>query len=79
MLVSTLSAFEKYQNNAAWAWEHQALTRARFCAGDTGIGQRFDLGSHTVTEAELVDFAPTLVLTGIIAAQVETELSFRIP
>jgi glutamate-ammonia-ligase adenylyltransferase len=42
MLVSTLSAFEKYQNNAAWAWEHQALTRARFCAGDTGIGQRFD-------------------------------------
>ncbi|MDP2333996.1 MAG: efflux RND transporter periplasmic adaptor subunit [Reyranella sp.] len=28
--------------------------------------------------AELVDFAPAITLTGIIAAQVETELSFRI-
>jgi glutamate-ammonia-ligase adenylyltransferase len=42
MLVSTVSAFEKYQSNSAWAWEHQALTRARFCAGDAAIGRRFD-------------------------------------
>ncbi|MDP3159402.1 MAG: efflux RND transporter periplasmic adaptor subunit [Reyranella sp.] len=28
--------------------------------------------------AELVDFAPAITLTGIIAAQVETELSFRV-
>lgn len=42
MLVSSLAAFERYQNDAAWIWEHQALTRARFCAGDAAIGARFE-------------------------------------
>ncbi len=42
MLVSSLPAFERYQHNAAWVWEHQALTRARFCAGDAAIGARFE-------------------------------------
>ncbi|MFD2366321.1 bifunctional [glutamate--ammonia ligase]-adenylyl-L-tyrosine phosphorylase/[glutamate--ammonia-ligase] adenylyltransferase [Pseudoduganella sp. GCM10020061] len=42
MLVSSLAAFERYQNEAAWVWEHQALTRARFCAGDAQIGERFE-------------------------------------
>jgi glutamate-ammonia-ligase adenylyltransferase len=42
MLVSSLQAFEKYQDGAAWVWEHQALTRARFCAGDAPIGERFE-------------------------------------
>ena len=42
MLVSKLTAFERYQDSSAWVWEHQALTRARFCAGDTAIGERFE-------------------------------------
>jgi [glutamine synthetase] adenylyltransferase / [glutamine synthetase]-adenylyl-L-tyrosine phosphorylase len=42
LLVSRVAAFEKYQKESAWAWEHQALTRARFCAGDAEIGQRFE-------------------------------------
>jgi glutamate-ammonia-ligase adenylyltransferase len=42
MLVSSVSAFERYQDSAAWVWEHQALTRARFCAGDAAIGARFE-------------------------------------
>ncbi|WP_051781181.1 bifunctional [glutamate--ammonia ligase]-adenylyl-L-tyrosine phosphorylase/[glutamate--ammonia-ligase] adenylyltransferase [Janthinobacterium agaricidamnosum] len=42
MLVSSVQAFEKYQDSSAWIWEHQALTRARFCAGDIAIGQRFE-------------------------------------
>ena len=42
MLVSTLSAFEAYQRDSAWPWEHQALTRARFSAGDPAIGERFE-------------------------------------
>ena len=42
MLVSSLAAFERYQQQSAWVWEHQALTRARFCAGDTTIGARFE-------------------------------------
>lgn len=42
MLVSSLGAFERYQQSSAWVWEHQALTRARFCAGDAAIGARFE-------------------------------------
>jgi len=42
LLVSSFATFEKYQRNSAWVWEHQALTRARYCAGDTGIGDRFE-------------------------------------
>ena len=42
MLVSSVAAFERYQDTAAWVWEHQALTRARFCAGDAAIGARFE-------------------------------------
>lgn len=42
MLVSSVAAFERYQDSAAWVWEHQALTRARFCAGDAAIGARFE-------------------------------------
>jgi [glutamine synthetase] adenylyltransferase / [glutamine synthetase]-adenylyl-L-tyrosine phosphorylase len=42
MLVSSVAAFERYQQTSAWIWEHQALTRARFCAGDAAIGARFE-------------------------------------
>ena len=42
LLVSSFSAFEKYQRQSAWVWEHQALTRARFCAGAAEIGERFE-------------------------------------
>ncbi len=42
LLVSRLAAFEKYQTDSAWVWEHQALTRARYCAGDPAIGARFE-------------------------------------
>ncbi|MFS2006945.1 bifunctional [glutamate--ammonia ligase]-adenylyl-L-tyrosine phosphorylase/[glutamate--ammonia-ligase] adenylyltransferase [Duganella sp. CT11-25] len=52
MLVSTVSAFEKYQSNSAWVWEHQALTRARFCAGDAAIGQRFEQIREAVLRKE---------------------------
>ena len=46
LLVSSIEAFEKYQRNdaggGAWTWEHQALTRARFCCGDAALGARFE-------------------------------------
>lgn len=42
LLLSTTSAFETYQREKAWTWEHQALTRARFAAGDRAIGQSFE-------------------------------------
>ena len=39
-LVATLPAFERYQENDAWTWEHQALVRARFVAGDAKLGNQ---------------------------------------
>jgi glutamate-ammonia-ligase adenylyltransferase len=42
LLVSRLRAFREYERTHAWTWEHQALTRARFVAGDTGIGAAFE-------------------------------------
>jgi glutamate-ammonia-ligase adenylyltransferase len=42
LICSSIASFEKYQLSSAWVWEHQALTRARFCAGDAEIGQRFE-------------------------------------
>ena len=40
LLVTSLESFRRYQiregdaANTAWVWEHQALSRARYCAGD---------------------------------------------
>ncbi len=42
LLVSSIEAFEDYQRQHAWVWEHQALTRARFCAGDESVGSQFE-------------------------------------
>ena len=42
LLVSSIEAFAEYQHNQAWVWEHQALTRARFSAGDAEVGAAFE-------------------------------------
>lgn len=42
LLVTQIKAFRRYQLENAWAWEHQALTRARFVAGDPRIGEAFE-------------------------------------
>jgi glutamate-ammonia-ligase adenylyltransferase len=41
LLVTSLSAFEQYQHNKAWTWEHQALVRARVVAGDHSLANSF--------------------------------------
>ncbi|WP_034917085.1 bifunctional [glutamate--ammonia ligase]-adenylyl-L-tyrosine phosphorylase/[glutamate--ammonia-ligase] adenylyltransferase [Erwinia sp. 9145] len=42
MLVSTFAAFDEYQRQEAWTWEHQALSRARIVFGEPALSQRFD-------------------------------------
>jgi glutamate-ammonia-ligase adenylyltransferase len=42
LLVSRIDAFAQYEFEKAWVWEHQALTRARFVAGDADIGSHFE-------------------------------------
>jgi [glutamine synthetase] adenylyltransferase / [glutamine synthetase]-adenylyl-L-tyrosine phosphorylase len=46
LLVTSIDSYERYQrgrgSNTAWTWEHQALSRARFCAGSADLGERFE-------------------------------------
>ncbi len=48
LLVSSVAAFEDYQRSHAWVWEHQALTRARYCAGDKAVGEAFERIRHEI-------------------------------
>jgi glutamate-ammonia-ligase adenylyltransferase len=43
LLVSGVTAFKEYQMKKAWVWEHQAITRGRFVAGDKQIGEAFEM------------------------------------
>lgn len=41
-MAHSVAAFEKYQRENAWTWEHQSLTRARFVCGQPDIQTAFD-------------------------------------
>lgn len=41
-LVTSFDAMLDYQRHRAKTWEHQALTRARVCAGDPAIAKQFE-------------------------------------
>jgi len=55
LLVASTESYEKYQtgrgSNTAWTWEHQALTRARFCAGLDAIAPKFETVRRSVLSA----------------------------
>jgi len=58
MLVTSFEGFRSYQEDTAWIWEHQALVRARFVAGDVVVaekvgGVRRDIVCQRRDEAEL--------------------------
>jgi len=46
LLVSSTDAFERYQEEHAWTWEHQALLRARAVAGSEKIAREFARVRH---------------------------------
>ncbi|QXO17798.1 bifunctional [glutamate--ammonia ligase]-adenylyl-L-tyrosine phosphorylase/[glutamate--ammonia-ligase] adenylyltransferase [Vibrio ostreae] len=48
LLVSPVDAFEEYQRQDAWTWEHQALVRARMIYGDTPLQQAFAATRHAI-------------------------------
>jgi glutamate-ammonia-ligase adenylyltransferase len=55
LLVTSISGYENYQagrgSNTAWTWEHQALTRARWCAGAPSVAARFEATRRAVLTA----------------------------
>mgnify|MGYP002742140495 CR=1 FL=1 len=41
-LVHSLAAYTQYQQQNAWTWEHQSLTRARYICGSAELGAQFE-------------------------------------
>lgn len=48
LLATSIESFKQYQHNHAWPWEHQALTRARFAAGNQRVGAIFEQVRHEI-------------------------------
>ncbi len=48
LLVASFAGFCRYEREQAWTWEHQALTRARFVAGDAAIGAAFESAREAI-------------------------------
>ena len=42
LLVTHVNMYENYLNNQAWTWEHQALVRGRFIAGDRRLKSEYE-------------------------------------
>lgn len=51
LLVSSLKAFDDYQQKDAWTWEHQALVRARVVAGSPALAERFEQLRQSILSA----------------------------
>jgi glutamate-ammonia-ligase adenylyltransferase len=50
LLVTSTDAFERYQVENAWTWEHQALLRARPVAGSDSVSRDFErIRAETLT------------------------------
>src|ERR1700750_1612327 len=47
-LMTGIDAFERYQRQDAWTWEHQALLRARPVAGDADLCAAFEAGPRRI-------------------------------
>jgi glutamate-ammonia-ligase adenylyltransferase len=41
MIAASMRAFENYQMQEAWTWEHQALIRARIICGQSELGEQY--------------------------------------
>lgn len=52
LLASSLRGFVRYQREQAWLWEHQALTRARYVAGDAQVGEAFEAARFAILTME---------------------------
>ncbi len=47
-LATRIDAFERYQREDAWTWEHMVLTRARVVAGDSGLAARAEASIRAI-------------------------------
>ncbi|HEX3954039.1 MAG TPA: bifunctional [glutamine synthetase] adenylyltransferase/[glutamine synthetase]-adenylyl-L-tyrosine phosphorylase [Stellaceae bacterium] len=63
-IATSLTAFADYQREAAWTWEHMALTRARPIAGDAALCEHI---GAAITTALTAPRDPQRLLTDVAA------------
>jgi glutamate-ammonia-ligase adenylyltransferase len=72
LVVTSFDAWSKYERRehdvGAGTWEHQALTRARFCAGDRTLGDAFERERLAILGARRRDAAGRATLRAEIVA-----------
>ena len=72
LVVSSFEAWSRYERRehdvGAGTWEHQALTRARFCAGDRAVGAMFEAERIAILAARHPDATGRDELRGEIVA-----------
>ena len=51
-IATSREAFTRYYDEAAWTWEHMALTRARVVAGDSGLAATVQSAINTVLQRQ---------------------------
>ena len=80
LLVSSIEAFADYQtqrgSNTAWLWEHQAMTRARFCVGDPDLRPAFEDIRRQVLCAPR---EPQALAAGIVAMRDKLRAAYPVP
>jgi [glutamine synthetase] adenylyltransferase / [glutamine synthetase]-adenylyl-L-tyrosine phosphorylase len=80
LLVTSMQAFEDYQtqrgSNAAWTWEHQAMTRARCVVASPDLAARFEAVRHSVLIAKRDQAA---LKTEILAMRERVMRAHRVP
>jgi glutamate-ammonia-ligase adenylyltransferase len=76
LLVSSLGAFSRYQENEAWTWEHQALVRARLLVGSHEVGVAFEQVRASVLGRER-DLAKLRQEVSEMRAKMRTSLGSR--
>ncbi|MFO1467262.1 MAG: bifunctional [glutamate--ammonia ligase]-adenylyl-L-tyrosine phosphorylase/[glutamate--ammonia-ligase] adenylyltransferase [Steroidobacteraceae bacterium] len=73
-LMTGIAAFERYQREEAWTWEHQALLRARAVAGDPALRGEFEAVRRRVL-SEAVHHATLRTEVAQMRARMRSELS----
>lgn len=72
LVVTSFEAWSRYERRehdvGAWTWEHQALTRARFSAGDRVLGAAFEAERLAILAGREADAATRSQLRGEIVA-----------
>ena len=73
-LVLSIRGYEDYFNTRARVWEKQAMTRARFVAGNPAVGEKFLKAAHAFVYQPKLDYG-SLVEMARLWTRMETELA----